>query len=83
MVVVIVEGEGAVLGVNLGRPVVTNGNFATQLFPARKTKNYRISETSSPILMKFVLLMRIGLPYSTGQKQTLNAIWQTAVVFEN
>jgi len=31
--VVIVEKEGAVLGVNLGRPVVTNGDFATRLFP--------------------------------------------------
>ena len=29
--VVIVEGEGAVLGaVNLGRPIVTNGAFATR-----------------------------------------------------
>ena len=28
--VVIVEGEGAVLGVNFGRPVVTNGTFATR-----------------------------------------------------
>jgi len=28
--VVIVEGEGAVLGANLGRPIVTNGAFATQ-----------------------------------------------------
>jgi len=26
--VVIVEGEGAVLGVNLGRPTVTNGDYA-------------------------------------------------------
>jgi len=25
--------EGAVLGVNLGRPIVTNGDFATPLFP--------------------------------------------------
>jgi len=32
MKVVIVEGEGAVLGVNLGRPIVTNGAFATRLF---------------------------------------------------
>jgi len=31
--VVIVEGEGAVLGLNLGRPIATNGNFATRLFP--------------------------------------------------
>ena len=30
--VVIVEGEGAVLGLNLGRPIVTNGDFATRLF---------------------------------------------------
>ena len=29
MGVVIVEGEKAVLGVNLGRPIVTNGAFAT------------------------------------------------------
>ena len=29
----IVEGEGAVLGVNLGRPVVTNGDFATSGCP--------------------------------------------------
>jgi len=27
--VVIVKGEGAVLGVNLGCPIVTNGAFAT------------------------------------------------------
>jgi len=25
--------KGAVLGMNLGRPVVTNGDFATRLFP--------------------------------------------------
>jgi len=25
--------EGAVLGVNLGHPIVTNGDFATRLFP--------------------------------------------------
>jgi len=30
--VVIVEGEGAVSGVNLGRPIVINGAFATRLF---------------------------------------------------
>ena len=30
MGVVIVKGEGAVLGVNLGRPIVTNGAFATR-----------------------------------------------------
>jgi len=29
MAVVIVEGEGAVLGVNLGCSIVTNGAFAT------------------------------------------------------
>jgi len=28
--VVIVEGEGAVWGVNFGRPIVTNGAFATR-----------------------------------------------------
>jgi len=33
MGVVIVEGECAVLGVNLGRPIVTNGDLATRLFP--------------------------------------------------
>jgi len=33
MGMVIVEGEGAVLGLNFGRPVVTNGDFATRLFP--------------------------------------------------
>ena len=31
--VVIIEGEWADLGSNLGRPIVTNGDFATQLFP--------------------------------------------------
>jgi len=31
--VVIVEWERAVLGVNLGRPIVTNGDFAMRLFP--------------------------------------------------
>ena len=31
--VVIVEGEGAVLGSNLGHPIVTNGDFATRIFP--------------------------------------------------
>jgi len=30
MEVVIVKGEGAVLGVNMGRPIVTNGAFATR-----------------------------------------------------
>jgi len=25
--------EGAVMGLNLGRPIVTNGDFATWLFP--------------------------------------------------
>ena len=30
---VIVEGKGAVLGLNSGRPIVTNGDFATRLFP--------------------------------------------------
>jgi len=33
MEVVIAERKGAVLGLNLGRPIVTNGDFATQLFP--------------------------------------------------
>jgi len=33
MGVVIVKGEGTVLGLNLGRPIVTNGDFATRLFP--------------------------------------------------
>ena len=31
--VMIVEGKGAVLKVNLGRPIVTNGDFATRLVP--------------------------------------------------
>ena len=31
--VVIVEGEGALLRANLGRPVVTNVDFVTRLFP--------------------------------------------------
>jgi len=30
--VVIVEGEGTVLGLNLERPIATNGDFATRLF---------------------------------------------------
>jgi len=33
MGVVIVEKEGAILGLNLGRHIVTNGDFATRLFP--------------------------------------------------
>jgi len=33
MGVVIIEGEEAVLVVNLGRPIVTNGDFAMRLFP--------------------------------------------------
>jgi len=31
ILVVIIEGEGAVLGVNLQRPIVTNGNFVASL----------------------------------------------------
>ena len=31
--VVIVKGEGAILGLNLKRPIVTNGDLATRLFP--------------------------------------------------
>jgi len=33
MGVVIVEGKGAVLRVNLGHPIVTNEDFVTRLFP--------------------------------------------------
>jgi len=33
MGVVIVEGKGAVLELNLRRPIVTNWAFATRLFP--------------------------------------------------
>jgi len=33
MGVVIVEEKGVVWRVNLGRPIVTNGGFATRLFP--------------------------------------------------
>ena len=33
MGMVIVEGEGAVLRLNLGRPIVTNGDLAMRLFP--------------------------------------------------
>jgi len=33
MVLVIVEEEGAVLGLNLWHPIVTNGDFVTWLFP--------------------------------------------------
>jgi len=32
MGMMIIEGEGAVLEVNLGRLIVTNGAFATRLF---------------------------------------------------
>ena len=28
----IIKGKGTLLGVNLGRPIVTNGAFATRLF---------------------------------------------------
>ena len=31
--VIIVEGEGAAFGLILGRPIVTNGEFATRIFP--------------------------------------------------
>jgi len=31
--VVIVEGKGQFWGLNLGRSIVTNGDFATRLFP--------------------------------------------------
>jgi len=33
MGVVIVEGKEAILGLNLGRPTVTNEDFTTRLFP--------------------------------------------------
>jgi len=33
MGVVIIRGEQGVLGVNLGHPIVTNGDFAMRLFP--------------------------------------------------
>jgi len=33
MGVVIIKGERAVLGVNWGHPIVTNGDFAMWLFP--------------------------------------------------
>jgi len=31
--VVIIEGEGAGFGLNLGHPILTNGDFAMRLFP--------------------------------------------------
>ena len=31
--VLIIKGEGVVLGVNLGHPIVTNGGSVTRLFP--------------------------------------------------
>jgi len=33
--VVIIEGEVAVLGVNLGHPTVSSGHYATRLLPNR------------------------------------------------
>jgi len=33
MGVMIIEGERAVLGLNFGRPIVTNGDFVMRLFP--------------------------------------------------
>ena len=33
MGMVIVEGQGAILVVNFGRPIVISGDFATRLFP--------------------------------------------------
>ena len=43
----IVEGEGAVFGVNLGRPIVTNGAFATRSSQISLRTCLKICETSS------------------------------------
>ena len=55
---VIVEGEGAVLGVNLGRTIVTNGAFATRSsqITFRTCYHYRAGELT-------VILRRSNPPY--------------------
>jgi len=60
MGMVIFEGEGAVLGLNLGFPIVTNGDFATQLFP-----NY-FGQHLFLLLGNMVLLTSVAY-YSTTQ----------------
>jgi len=60
MEVVIVEEEWAVLGVNLGRPIVNNGEFATRLFPNYFGQDLILNSCSFrsfEILRVFVFLM--------------------------
>jgi len=61
--VVIVEGEGAVLGVNLERPIVTNGAFATRLFSNCCEDLFNVCKAyaESWIHSRFTLLY--GLPH--------------------
>jgi len=51
---VIVEGKGAVLGVNLGRPIVTNGAFAMRLFSNDFEDLFSVSITVRWINLTFV-----------------------------
>ena len=51
MEVVIVEGEGTVLGGNEGRPIVTNGDFVA----------YSCAEVREPIELSFGLVSGVGL----------------------
>ena len=52
MGVAVVEGEGAILAVNVGHPIVTNGDFVAQLFSA-----VRGGDAALPKLLWDVLLM--------------------------
>ena len=51
----IVEVEGAVLGVNVGHPIVTNGDFVAKLFSAMTQLFPNYFEISCYILIYVVL----------------------------
>jgi len=62
MRVVIVEGEGAVLGVNLGRSIVTNRDFATQLFPNYCGQDllFLPHVIPGPPILSYIYFLRLG-----------------------
>ena len=58
--VVIVEGEGTVLGVNVGHHIVTNGDFATRLFSNYFGQDF-FSYTKYTLVKEKCLLLRVPL----------------------
>ena len=75
--VLIVKGEWAVLGVNLGHSIVTNGNFATWLFPNYFGQNlfsFLTGQVSLPCNILLHIQLLYSLPFITNCLNLLHPI---------